>query len=120
MASGDEVNRLDEVGRVGVLQQDPARPCTQGVEGDLVALGRGEKHHCGVGLDPDAADRRDRAGKVGVHHDDVGAQAPCELDRGIASRRLADDGDPLGGLEQDPESSANERVCVGDHHPNLG
>ena len=119
VAAGEELDRPDELGRIGVLEEQPAGAGAQRGEDALVLFGGGQQHHrdARVGEHPagglDAVQPRQR----GVDEHDVGAQAASQRDRFLAGGRLADDADLAAGLQQRAKAGADQRLTVGDQHP---
>ena len=125
LAAGDDPHGPDELGRLGVLDEEPGRAGSERLEHVLVELERRQDEHADVGEVGVGGDRLRRSepvepGHPDVHQHDVGALGPDERQGRLAVAGLADDLDPLLAVEQDPEPGPDELLVVGEHDPDHG
>ena len=118
----DHAQRLQQVGRLGVLQQESARARPQRTEDVLVEPEVGEDHHPHAvqplvrddllgGLD--AVD----CGHLDVDEHDIRAVLCGKRHRLLAAGGLGDHLDVVFGFEQRPDAAADQRLVVGDEDP---
>ena len=122
LAGGDDPDRFDELGRVGVFEQETARARPQCFVDVLVELERGQHQDAWrVGAALDYATR----GFEPIHHrhpdvhqDHVGARLGSELDRLLTVLGLANHLD-TARLKQHAEAGTNESLVVCDERLDL-
>ncbi len=115
VAARDDTNRLDQVGRPNVLQQETARPCAQRSEHVLVRVERGEDDDPSrVARGDDAARRLDpvHAGHPHVHQDDVGPVQLRQCGCLGAVLGLPHHLEILLRVHDHPEAAAHQRLVV--------
>jgi hypothetical protein len=118
----DDLDRRDQVGRLGALEQEATGPGAQRRVHVLVQVEGGQDQHPGAvrpvrpgdlpgGLDA-VHDRH-----PDVHQDDIGP-GPAGLGDGLgAGAGLADDGETLGGADDAAEPGPDQGLIVGDDDP---
>jgi NTE family protein len=116
---------VQEVLRLHVLHQEPGRAGLQRVEHVLVQAVVGEDHDVGAG---ESGIRRDPPGRLDAVHPrhldvdqrDVGQVVPGLPDAFLAVRGLRHDLDVVLGVEQRPETAADQRLVVDEQNPDHG
>jgi hypothetical protein len=122
VAAGGDPHRADQILRLGVLEQEAARAGPQRLVDVIVGLERGQDDdlHPGQGAvrgDPAGGLEAIDPGHPDVHQDHVGALGARQLHRLLAVDRLADHLDVSVRLEQHPEAGPDQRLVVGEEHP---
>ena len=122
MAVAGGPDRLEELLGSGVLEQEPAGSCVEGVEEVVVPVERREDDDVAQVLGHQLPGRLDAVhpGHLHVHQDDVGAGGACQLDRLQAVGRLPDDLHVLLDGEDHREAGAHHGVVVDEQHPEPG
>ena len=119
LAARHGADRLGQLGRPGVLEQEPAGAGAQARERVLVQVEGGQDQDLrGGALSGDGRRRINavHAGHAHIHEDDAGAQR-TRLGQGRgAVGGLADDLNAVLGVENHAEAHAHERLVVGQHH----
>src|SRR5439155_1040294 len=108
---------LHELGRIGVLDQEAARPDAQGLEDVLVEVEGSEDDDAHAGQAVVGGDRARRLQAVrtrhaNVHEEHVGALAAGDPDGFVAVAGLTDHLDVVLGVEQGAEAGAHERLVI--------
>ena len=120
----DRAQRLVELGRAGVLEEEARRPCGQGAEGVVVLVVGG--HHQRPDGGVELGDARGGVDPVEhrhahIHEDDVGQGAPIggqcgELVEGVlAVGGLGDDVEVIGPIDHEGQAHAGRPLVVDDH-----
>jgi putative molybdopterin biosynthesis protein len=118
----DDPQRLQQLGRLGVLQQEPARACPQRAEDVLVELEVGQDHDAHA-VQPLVRD--DLPGgldtvkhrHLNVHERDVRAVLGGQRHRLPPVDGLGDHLDVIFRLEQRPDTAADQRLVVSQQDP---
>jgi hypothetical protein len=106
--------------RRGGLEQEPRGACPEGVHHVVVKVERGQHHHAGRGQA-----RQEPSGRLyavdfwhpDVHQHEIRRTAQ-RLGYGLAPvSRLGDDLDVRLGLEYEPDAATDQRLIVGEQHP---
>jgi hypothetical protein len=119
LAAHDHPERLEQPGRLGVLQQEPARPRPQRAEDVLVEAEVGEDHHPHF---VQALVREDLPGgletvehrHLNVHQRDIRAVLSRQRHRLPPVGGLGDHLDVVFRFEQRPDAAADQRLVVGE------
>src|SRR5699024_5200543 len=119
VASGDRTHRLDQVGGLDALEQEPDCPRTEGTEDVLVDLEGGQDEYVGIhlgqlasGCDPVLARHAD------VYEEDIGLGLPAGHDRLLPVRRLRHHRDVRGRIEDHHQPGPNRPLILGHHDTN--
>src|SRR6266536_4118601 len=112
----------DQVGGIGVLEDEPAGSGLQRGEDVLVGLEGGHHHHPRTGQGGVGHDRPQRLHPVQAGHPDVEQRhvrtaAADHLQSGAAVGRLADQCQVRLPLDEYPQTHAKERLVVGQDNP---
>ena len=121
LALGDHRMACEQVGRLRVLEQEPAGAGSQRLEHVLVEVERREHQHPGAragGVVGDASGGLDpvHVGHADVHQHDVGVVAGGQVDGLAAGGGLTHDLDAGIVLEEHGEAAPYECLIVGDEH----
>src|SRR5262249_46573704 len=119
-APGDHAHRLDQLGRLYVLEQEAARAGADGLVDVLVEVEGREDHDAGLRAPGRDAPRRLHAVAVGhahVHQDHVRLETPGQLDGLGAVLGFAHDREVLARLEDHAEATTDQGLVVGEQHP---
>ena len=113
------MNRVQQLGRLGVLDQEAAGAGLERFVDVLVTFEGGEDQdfdagHALVGTDPPGCLQTIDAGHPDVHQHDVGAMLACERDGLGAVFGLTDDFDVVSGVQQHAKAGADQRLIVGE------
>ena len=119
LATGHHGDRVDQVGRVDVLEQEARGTGPQRL-GDLLVLTEGHQHEdpaAGVrGGDPPGGLDAVQHGHPDVHQHHLGALARDQVERLAPVRRLSDDLDGGRLVQDQPQSGPDQGLVVDDRH----
>src|SRR6185437_10103503 len=114
-----------QVGGLGVLDQEAAGPGTDRLVDVLVGLEGGQDDHLDpgqvvVGGDAAGGLQAVHPGHPDIHQHHVGALAEGQVDRLGPVGGLADDLEVVGGVNEHVESGADQRLVVGEQDADHG
>ena len=116
LAGGDGPHGVEQILDAGVLEDEAGCAGPERLDDVLVETERRQDQDPRSGQLPGRLDPV-HAGHPDVHQHDIGQVAPRLLDRLLAGAGLGDDLDVAGALEQRFEPGAQQRLVVGDDHP---
>jgi hypothetical protein len=124
-AAHDDPERLEQPGRLGVLEQEPARARPQRAEDVLVETEVGEDHHAHlvqalVGEDLPGGLEAVEHRHLNVHQRDVRTVLDRQRHRLPPVGGLGDHLDVVFRFEQRPDAAADQRLVVGEQDPDHG
>ena len=124
LARGDDRDGVEQLFRRGVFQHEPAGAAAERLEDVLVLVEGGDDEDPGrriliavedeLGCLKSAHDRH-----PDVHQDHVRLEGPGLADGLDAVAGLADHGEAGRGVDQDHEPGPDQRLVVGDQHPDV-
>ena len=121
VAGRNDPDRVDELGRLDVLQQEAARAGPHRRIDVLVEVERRQYQDAcprsGFDEPPCRLDPVE-VRHAHVHEDHVRVELPRQLDPLLAVRRLADELEVVAFVEDHPKAAAHERLVVDDEHAN--
>ena len=125
VAPGHHPDRLEQVGGLGVLDQEAAGPGADRLVDVLVGLEGGQDDHLDpgqvvVGGDAPGGFQAVHPGHPDVHQHHVGALAAGQVDRLRAVGGLAHHLEVVGRVDQHVEPGADQRLVVGEQDPDHG
>jgi len=125
VAAGHHPDGLDQLGRLGVLDQETAGPGAQRLVDVLVGLEGGQDDDLDpgqvlLGRDAPGGFQAVDPGHPDVHQHHVRALAAGQVHGLPAVGGLTDHLQVLGGVDQDPEPGPDQGLVIGEQHPDHG